>query len=140
MHWSERFVGIPFQWDGYTFKGCSCWGLLRLVQTDVFGRVLPRHDEYALNIRDGKATSAPSGLWGSGVVARAIDVEEADPGDVLHMWGYAGRRRAPIHVGVFTSRGMVLHIEQGTSSIIENVTSRRFAWRPIQAYRLDEAS
>lgn len=136
MHWSSRFVGIPFKWDGYTVEGCSCWGLFRLVQMEVFGRVLPRHDEHALDIRDQQTLRPPQGLWGSGITAREIDMSEAREGDALHMWGYVGRKRAPLHVGVFASPTSVLHVEQGTDSIIETITSPRFAWRPIQAYRL----
>lgn len=132
MHWSADYVGIPFKWGGYGHDGASCWGLLCLVQEEVFGRRLPHQDEAVDAIRKGE--ELPRGIWKSGVVARPIAMSEAQGGDVLHM--LSGDRR-PNHVGTFTGTGHVLHIERGTASLLESIRSPRFKWRPIQAYRLD---
>lgn len=134
MHWSADFVGIPFEWGGYTRAGCSCWGLLRLVQAEVFNRHLPRHDEAVKDVAGGSALD--TGVWGSGVKAQAIDLDAAQDGDVLRMWGVVAGKRAPLHVGLFVGSDAVLHIEEGTDSVIEKINAPRFRWRPIKAYRL----
>lgn len=131
MHWSEAYIGIPFKWGGYTRDGVSCWGLLCLVQEEVFGRKLPHQNEAVESTRLGK--ELPRRIWHSDVVATPITMGDAKGGDVLHM--LSGDRR-PTHVGVFTGTGHVLHIELGTASFVESIRSPRFKWRPIQAYRL----
>lgn len=134
MSWANDYVGIPFRWGGYSRAGCSCWGLLWLVQREVFGNHLPRHDEAVQAVQGGAAPE--TGIWQSGIVADPIPMREAGPGDVLKMWGVVNGRRAPLHVGTFVDRSSVLHIEAGTDSVIEHVTSPRFRWRPIQAFRI----
>ena len=134
MHWSADYIGLPFEWGGYEREGVYCWGLLCLVQREVFGRVIPRHDEAGAQVEDGQAV--PLGIWRSEVETEAVDLAEAVDGDVLHMWGVNSRGRTPLHVGVITGPMQVLHIEAGTGSIVENLTSKRAAWRPIQAYHI----
>lgn len=131
MHWSADYIGLPFRWGGYARDGVSCWGLLCLVQAEVFGRHIPHQTEHVDAVRRGE--SVGRGIWQSDTAAYPITMAEAREGDVLHMLG--GNRR-PLHVGTFTGTGHILHIERGTASMIEKITSPRFAWRPIQAYRL----
>ena len=137
MGWAAQYVGIPFKWDGYTKEGTFCWGLLWMVQKEVFGRELPKmpHSDPELYANDG----AKAGKWALEHVApRAIEMREAQEGDVLHMRGpHRQCLQAEIHVGVFVDNKHVLHIEEGdTGSLVERTTSEGFAWRPIQAYRL----
>ena len=129
MHWAEAYIGLPYVWNGYTRAGVYCWGLVCLVQREVFGRTLPKYphgDEAAFAAGIGK------------LQARPVEMDEAASGDVLMMRANEiGNER---HIGVFVDRAHVLHIEEGAGSLIERVKSTRFQWRPIRAYRLPSLS
>ena len=130
MDWAERYVGLPYQWGGYTRSGVFCWGLVWMIQREVFGRELPAYPH-----SDSKEfRSAVSGLG-----AKPIPMEQAEGGDVLMMREAVADRGAR-HIGVFVDRANVLHIEEGAGSLIERVNTQRFQWRPIQAYRLPTPS
>ena len=130
MEWATAYVGLPYQWGGYTRAGVFCWGLVWLVQREVFGRELPAYPHGDSK----KFRSAVSALG-----AKPIPMEQADAGDVLMMKERLTDRGAR-HIGVFTDRSSVLHIEEGAGSLIERVTTQRFQWRPMQAYRLPTPS
>lgn len=134
MNWSADYVGIPFRWDGYDRDGCMCWGLVHLVQREVFGRDLPRHDDFCQAVEGGEP--AEFRIWQSSISHRRIGVDEAQAGDLLHMWSAHGAQKRPNHIGVLTDPDHVLHIEEGTAALVEDVRSRRVAWRVIGAYRL----
>ena len=131
MEWAEQYVGLPFKWGGYDRSGVYCWGLVHLVQREVFGRELPRHpfgDEGAFAAAIGALKPKP------------IPMATAEEGDVLLMRGSMSDRPER-HVGVFASREQVLHIEEGLGcSMIERTDSKRFAWRPVQAYQLSRSA
>ena len=125
MQWAGAYVGLPYKWGGYSRAGIYCWGLVWLVQKEVFGRDLPKYphgDEAAFAAGIGALRPQP------------IEMVEAAEGDVLMM--RAGKSGGERHIGVFADRKHVLHIEEGAGSIIERVTSKRFQWRPLRTYRL----
>lgn len=126
MVWAEAYVGIPYLKHGYDREGCDCWGLVCLVMDEVFGRDLPRHDEWL-----GEASD-----YGAGAEWQEVPLAEVRSGDVLHMWGVHDGARVPLHCGVIVEPGLVLHTEGGTGSIVEDYRRKRAAWRPIKAVRL----
>lgn len=133
MHWANDYVGIPFAWNGYARDGCGCWGLCVLVEREIFGRDLPRHDDFNRQVSAGNELDPT--LWETGTKLAKIPVEDAGEGDLLHMWGVYRNRKIPLHVGVMTGPMAVLHIEEGTGAIVDDLTKPRSAWRPIQAYQ-----
>lgn len=134
MHWSADYVGIPFAWEGYDRAGCGCWGLVWLVQREVFGRDLPRHD--AFNAEAAEGAEVDPTLWRSGIAYRPVALAEAADGDLLHMHGTHLGRRTDLHIGVICAGARVLHTEAATGAIVEPLSSPRAARRVIQAYRL----
>ena len=131
------YVGIPWKWGGYDKAGTFCWGLLWMVQREVFGR------EAFPKLPHGKAeTFSNAGetvrKWALAEMdPKPIDLKDAQAGDVIRLRGtFRAADEAEIHVGVFVDPKRVLHTEENTGSIIERVDSRRFAWRIVQAYRL----
>lgn len=132
-NWWNAYVGIPFAWNGSTREGVSCWGLVCMVYSEVFGVHLPRHDEIEARIEGGAECIADFATSG-----RAIPIEDARSGDVLHMWGvYKGKRR-PTHCGLVTEPGFVLHAEEVVGSCISRYKGdNRFLHRVIGAYRLE---
>lgn len=134
MHWSAGYVGIPFAWDGYDRAGCGCWGLVWLVQREVFGRDLPRHDDFNALAAGGQEIDPT--LWRSGIRYRPVALSDAADGDLLHMHGTHHGRRTALHIGVICAGKRVLHTELATGAIVEHLDSPRVSRRPIQAYRL----
>ncbi len=132
-NWWNAYVGIPFAWNGSTRDGTSCWGLVCMVYSEVFGIRLPRFDELEEQIEGGAESVADFASTG-----REIPLEEARSGDVLHMWGmHRGKRRAT-HCGIVTEPGFVLHAEAVVGSCISRYKGdNRFLQRVIGAYRLE---
>ena len=123
--WWNEYIGTPFVEGGDTRQGCDCWGLVRLVHREVFGKELIH----------------PRGEFGS-----RRDVDEimhltkelcwepvADPktGDValFRIGGYNS------HVGIVTGPGMMLHVREGRDATAEPYTSRQWKHALMGIYR-----
>ncbi len=48
MSWVNRYVGIPYKFNGNSKDGSDCWGLVCLVEKEQFGKTLPvfNHDDF----------------------------------------------------------------------------------------------
>lgn len=123
--WSSQYVGIPYLENGYDRRGCSCWGLVRLVLIEQFGVILPRHDQADIYDVDNFVTGYDP-----------VALEKVQPGHVFHCWGIdSSGHRSPTHAGIAVGGGKMLHTEAGTGAIVERIASKRAAWRIIGAYR-----
>lgn len=127
--WAGRYIGLPFLERGRDRGGLDCWGLVRLVMAEQFGRALP-------SFADGYKA-----------VARAADVADVF-GRVLPLWDpvpaggeEAGDvvvlrlRGAPMHVGMVLGDRQMLHVERGIDSAIESYAGPRWAERVYGFYR-----
>jgi cell wall-associated NlpC family hydrolase len=125
----DEYVGLPWLERGRDRAGIDCWGLLALVYAERLGITLPSY-------RDDYQTTADTEA-----IAGLID-DHMDPwmlipaggereGDGLLM-SVSGR---PRHVGVVVAPGLVLHIERGCGSLIENYRSARLRRRVVGFYR-----
>lgn len=131
--WWNDYVGLPFKWNGTDRQGVSCWGLVCLVYLEVFNIRLPRFDELEAGIALGDENVADFARTG-----RQIALDDALPGDVLHMWGVHEGKRRPTHCGIVTQPGFVLHAESVVGSCISRYKGdNRFLHRVIGAYRLE---
>ena len=45
MHWTARYINIPYINKGREFSGADCWGLVRLVYKNELGIDLPTYGE-----------------------------------------------------------------------------------------------
>jgi len=110
MTWWGPYIGKPY-------ADFNCWQLVRAAYRDVLGIDPPHHSD--ISASDFRA------------VARGIDAEaalwaEADgsrPLDVVLM----RKHRLPIHVGVITRPGWMLHTEKETDAV--HVPIDRFSVR-----------
>jgi cell wall-associated NlpC family hydrolase len=104
-----------------------------MVYSDVFGIRLPRFDELEEQIEGGAESVADFASTG-----RAIPLEEARSGDVLHMWGVHRRKRRASQCGIVSEPGFVHHAEAVVGSCISRYKGdNRFLQRVIGAYRLE---
>jgi cell wall-associated NlpC family hydrolase len=103
-HWSARYVGLPWAPGADGPDAYDCWGLVRAVQRERYGRDLPR-----LAVR----ADAPPGQWGElrQLVKRSSSWRQIDgawaDGDILVMLNAKGLP----HVGTVVARErlFVLH-------------------------------
>lgn len=126
MTWANDYVGIPFKPLGRTREGADCWGLVRLVQKEVFDRDLPdlAYDDVAdaeANEALAKRTAKALRLtwWEVGKMRDPI------PGDILMLkvGGFAG------HVGVVIDSERFLHCWRGGNATIERYKAPQWKHR-----------
>lgn len=125
----DDYVGIPWLERGRDREGCDCWGLLAMVLSDRFGVALPSYRDDYQTVKD---TAAIVGLI-DGHMDEWVSIADGQEreGDGLLM-SIAGR---PRHVGIVVSPGLVLHIERGVGSLIENYRCHRLRHRLVGFYR-----
>lgn len=125
----SAYVGLPFVERGRDREGVDCWGLLRLVYAECFGIVLPSFSEAYATVEDGEALA---GLIGGNLSPwREIQPPTVRLGDgVLMMLG-----GLPRHIGIYAGRGLVLHIERSSGSILEPVASPKLRRRICGYFR-----
>jgi len=117
----NEYIGIPFLDAGRDRNGLDCWGLVRLVLAERFGKTLPSFLTY-----DKIDTWKSELLIDAGrelVSADQVAIPEA--GDIAVMT----IRGIPAHVGVYIGDGLVLHTDRGTASIAERIDSPRIVKR-----------
>jgi len=132
MHWSSEYIGTPFEWEGCTIQGLSCWGLVCLVLEDQCGIKLPRNNEIELTVKDTAELDTAAYIVPQ---AQKIKLSEVKEFDVLQMWGIYKGVKLPLHCGIIIDKRKVLHVEAGTDTAIMDYTARANAWRVIGAFR-----
>lgn len=127
--WWNQYVGIPFKWRGSARDGCDCWGLVCLVMREQFGADLP-----ALLRRVRKTDVHVNALMEH---TRKVELEDLQPGDILHMRGLNHDSAHDLHCGIVLPKGRVLHSEEGAGSCVRRLTGDpMFRNRAIAGYRL----
>jgi cell wall-associated NlpC family hydrolase len=106
-------IDIPWQSDGHSLDGCSCWGLVRL-----FYRT-----EMSIELPDIKNGASMGGVW--------YPVALPVLGDVLVF----RVERIQRHVGIALDTTSMLHVDECKRSCIENF--KGFTWnnRLLRIYR-----
>lgn len=105
----DDLVGVPYAEDGYDRTGASCYGLVCIAYQEDLGIILPKDVDAA--------------EW------QPIDAETVQPYDVILM------REHPWHVGLVVRRGLMLHMPEGQTSVVEPYTTGRHARRVEGFYR-----
>lgn len=103
-----KYLQIPYQHLGRSFKGCDCLGLVSLFYAVEFNTDLPEYTDYAQNwyVEDARRITRSYTKFGFNKVGTAPEY-----GDIL-LLNQAGY---PKHLGVVVDRGNFLHtLESGT--------------------------
>jgi len=127
---TTAYVGIPWLDRGRTREGCDCWGLLRLVYTEVLGLEVPDYSEGYASAGE-RATVSSLVAAGTRAWTRLAPGSER-AGDAVLL------RQAPWHVGVVVRPGLMLHMPEDSLSCCEPYDSGRWGRRVEGIYRLTE--
>jgi len=119
MWWNDYFR-VPFVEKGRSMEGADCWGLVYMVYRTHLGIMLPDYlDQYeTTDDRDllGEVISTESGQkWHEPASPKEFDVI------ILRLRG------VPMHVGLVTKPGYMLHCARGVGVVHENYDSVK--WR-----------
>ena len=119
MGWWTKYVGIPFEDKGRTTLSVDCWGLVRLVYKIEKEIDLPSYDECYDHTNDvSKIDSHIKNEW-------AMSWSHPDAPESFDII-ILKRRGVPMHVGIVTRPGFMLHCEQGAGTVHEKYTSMRW--------------
>jgi cell wall-associated NlpC family hydrolase len=125
----DRFVGIPYLDRGRGLCGCDCWGLVRLVFSELRGIDLPSYVERYVTASDRVAMARL-------IAGEMDDWEEVPAGQEMKFDGALMREGGfPRHVGIVTAPGQLLHVQTGETSRIERYRSGILANRIVGFYR-----
>lgn len=129
--WSPvDYIEIPFVSGGRTREGCDCWGLVRLVYAEHFGKELPSLEtEYrdALNPRE-TAGALVAGI----LVVDAYPVAVPFSGDIAVI-RYRG---VPCHVGIVTPDLRIMHTDDVIGVTVSTPDGSRLRGRIEGYYRV----
>lgn len=130
VSWAADYIGIPYIFGGSTRKGVDCWGLVRLVCREQFGKELPAFSHGGLSEKE-------CGLLvdNSKMLVNAQKVETPEIGDlvVLKIYGY------PCHIGIIVGspgERNLLHTLKGHDSVIDRYDSKAWKCRQEGFYRV----
>lgn len=118
--WWNQYVGVPFAEKGRSLKGFDCWGLVQHHYRENLRIELPSYLEHyeTTNDRDalGQVIGRESGeKW--------LDIAKPQSSDVIIL----RLRGVPMHVGLVTKPGYMIHCARGIGVAHERFDSMR--WR-----------
>jgi len=105
----NKYIKIPYKSHGRDFDGCDCYGLVRLVLNNEFGKNLPDFWDYT-SADDG--TSVQEILLDNKPLIASEKKESPEIGDVVlfRFHGYTS------HMGVYVGNNMILHVIKNIDS------------------------
>ncbi len=111
----NNYINIPWCDQDPSFRGCRCWGLVQLYYDNELNIELPDLDEIRSNLH----------RW------RNVPLDRLEVNDVLLFRIKKDER----HVGIVIGTDIMLHVEIGSRSRLENFRSLKWKNRLIKAYR-----
>lgn len=128
--WVGEYVGLPFRSHGRTREGVDCYGLVRLVLSERYGKHLPPLDTAYLEAGDRDEVAELLRSLRPLLAGEPIAVPE--PGDVAVILV----RGTPCHLGLYVGDGYVLEARYGRDSVLERVSDARISRRIEGYYRV----
>mgnify|MGYP002778561451 CR=1 FL=1 len=128
--WLAPYIGLPFLPHGRTREGLDCWGLVRLVLAEHFGKQLPSYADGYGSITDRQTLGALiPGHLASGW--QEVPAGQECSGDLILLRVLG----VPMHVGLVIGSRRFLHIEQTINSCIESYDTSPWARRVLGFWR-----
>ena len=138
MSWTDRYIRIPWAEMGRSEIGADCWGLVRMVLMNEAGIEVPAYADVGWRDRGDRQKladyiSEESKLWQDVTPYRngRINLRGGRKYDLVVMLA----RGFPIHIGILTEPGRLLHVERSGDSSIERLDSIKFRNRVAAFFR-----
>lgn len=125
--WWNDYVGIPFADRGRERDALDCWGLVRLVYENERGITLPSYEWVYHDVgKDCKDISAAivdqsAAYWQPATKAGAREFDVV----IIRMRGL------PMHVGLVTKQGYMLHCIEGSGTVHECYEAEKWKHRIV---------
>lgn len=128
--WVNEYIGIPYKPRGRDADGLDCWGLVRKVLMERFGKVLPTFDDiaYTPEHKNGVAQAIKERM----PLVKSQEVLVPQAGDVVLL----SSRGLTMHIAVYVGDGMILHSEPGKDSVLSRMVSPMISPRIRGCYRV----
>jgi len=117
--WWNDYIKTPFKEKGRGHDGCDCWGLVQLIYKEQLGIDLPGYEDVyettndreilAKTIRDERNNN-----WIAPDTGKEFDVI------IINMRG------VPMHVGIVTKSGHMIHCAKDVGTCVEKYDSMRW--------------
>lgn len=116
--WTEKYVGIPFRLDGRSRLGCDCFGLCQLIMAEEANISVTRDDVYvgSWSNFDLATITKRMGIPPWTNIMGPKDEALTQAFDWVLMRGLIGWTVAPVHVGIISAPGWILHIQERSLS------------------------
>jgi len=127
--WEADYIGKPWESGAAGPDAFDCWGLVRSIQREVYGRELPEVNLDATNVR-----AVVRAFESHPVRARWQRVDAAAEGDCVLM----SHAKHPSHVGLWLAcnGGGVLHSLRGAGVVFSSMSAlKRERWARVEFYR-----
>jgi sulfur carrier protein ThiS len=124
--WSNKYIGIPFKDGGRDSNGVDCWGLVRLVYKNEFNINLPSFSNEYSTTSDVERLEELINQYREGWT----ETKEPKEGSIV-LFRMMGRGT---HVGVLVNTTQFLHVNEDSTSTIENISSHRWKDRILGFY------
>ncbi len=108
----DEYIGIPYLLNGRDRNGLDCYGLVYLVEKEVFHKDLPEFSQIS------SGNDAAVLLESNKPLLNAKQVDTPIDGDIVLFF----RQGAPIHVGVYYDRG-IIHSTDNRGVVYEKLNS-----------------
>lgn len=128
--WARDYIGIPFADRGRDRNGLDCWGLVRLVLAEQFGKELPSLADNYDSANDDVCVSKLVNTQRP--ILKAQRISNPKPGDPVLL----KIRGLLCHVGVYVGDGCMLHIRKGTATVVDRLDSICWKRRVEGFYRV----
>jgi cell wall-associated NlpC family hydrolase len=131
-NWVNDYIGIPFVDHGRSIAGWDCWGLVRHVLHEHYGKMLPNFCGAYEQAENGREIAALIDC--SRPLLQAERVERPQSGD-LALLTFRGH---PCHIGVYLAdgQGWLLHVLPRAGTVLDRVDSIRNNRRLEGYYRV----
>jgi cell wall-associated NlpC family hydrolase len=140
MNWWSSYIGIEFKDRGRDRSGLDCWGLVKLVYEELRGIHLPNYG--GVSADDLAAIAAEIDAGKHTINWLPIEQGREESYDLAVMSAVGLGRAGQLHVGVVTTPGHVLHIEEGRNALVSRFggpppakPDRWMRWRTIELFR-----
>ena len=119
MDWWNKYIGLPFAEKGRDLSGLDCWGLVQLVYQAERDIILPGYEWCYQTTNDRERLGDAISLERQ---ARWIQVDQPQPFDAVLL----SMRGVPMHVGLVTRAGSMIHCAHGVGAVHERYDGMRW--------------